>query len=362
MKPKLNATVSVVRISDTVLEFFKTNTRQQVRLRVWDDAILNLVADLSGEKTIDELAAEHNVEKGELLRLLGFLQSRGILDNVEPGNEFDSYEAYRRVIHFLADFSDSHEKLMDYWNNIRTATVLIVGLGAVGTWTACNLVQSGVQKLILMDADTVDASNLHRQFGYTEGDIGMRKTDALERRLREYNPAVEVCKVSAFLDEDVLGRLDGRKIDLIINCADKPNVDTTSLWIGEYGMKRNIPHIVGGGYNLHLSLIGQTVIPGKSACVKCFQKQLEEENKIDPARVKKLAVKNRKAGSFGPMCSLIAGMVGMEAVKVLSGCIEPANMNRRGEFDIYTMGIKYREFFRRKDCEWCGEKGIYNYK
>lgn len=362
MKPKLNATVSVVKISETILEFFKTNTRQQVRLRVQDDTILNLVTHLNGEKTIDELVSEYNVEKEDLLQLLSYLQGKGILDNVSPKNEFNSYEDYRRVIHFLADFSDSHEKLINYWGNIRTATVLIVGLGAVGTWVACNLVQSGVQKLILMDADTVDLSNLHRQFGYVEEDIGEKKVDALEKHLKEYNPAVEICKIFEFLDGDVLSRLDDRKINLIINCADKPNVDTTSLWIGEYGMKRNIPHIVGGGYNLHLSLIGQTVIPGKSACVKCYQKQLEEENKIDPTRVKKLAVKNRKVGSFGPMCSLIASMVGMEALKILSGCIEPVNINRRGEFDIYTMDIKYKEFTRRKDCEWCGEKGIYNYK
>ena len=90
-----------------------------------------------------------------------------------------------------------------------------------------------------------------------------------------------------------------------------------------------------------------------------FQKHLEEQNKIDPNRVKKLAVENRKVGSFGPMCSMIASMVGMEAIKILSGCIVPANINRRGEFDIYTMDITYNEFLRRDDCEWCGIHGKY---
>ena len=149
------------------------------------------------------------------------------------------------------------------------------------------------------------------------------------------------------------------QLDLIINCADKPNVDTTSMWIGEYAMKRGIPHIIGGGYNLHLSLICQTVLPGKSACVNCFKKKLEEENKIDPQKVKKLMVKNRKVGSFGPMCSLIASMVGMEAIKILTKYIEPSNVNRRGEFDIYTMDIQYKYYERRYDCEWCGKEGKY---
>ena len=76
----------------------------------------------------------------------------------------------------------------------------------------------------------------------------------------------------------------------------------------ELAMPRGIPHIVGGGYNLHLSLIGQTVIPGETACVKCFERQLERENEIDPTRVKKLQVPNRKVGSLGPLCALNASM------------------------------------------------------
>jgi len=359
MKPKLNPTVSVVKISDTILEFFKTNTRQQVRIRVENDMILNLVSNLCGEKTIKELSVEYDADLDSVIQLLDFLRKKGILDNVEPHNDLECYEEFRRVIHFLGDFVENHDQLVTYWKRIRNSTVLIIGLGAVGSWVACNLVQSGVQNIILMDADVVEVSNLHRQFGYDEGMLGMRKVDALEQRLKEYNLAVNVEKMFKFLDEDVLDDFADCKIDLLINCADNPNVDTTSLWVGEFGMKHNVPHIVGGGYNLHLSLIGQTVLPGESACVKCFQKQLEEDNTIDSARVKKLTVKNRKVGSFGPMCSMIASLVGMEAIKILSGCIEPSNINRRGEFDIYNMNIKYKDFSRRRDCEWCGEKGIY---
>ena len=70
-------------------------------------------------------------------------------------------------------------------------------------------------------------------------------------------------------------------------------------------------------------------------------------------------MKNRKVGSFGPMCSMIASMVGMEAMKVLSGDIQPSNINRRGEFDIYSMDTKYKNYARRDDCEWCGKNGKY---
>lgn len=359
MNPKLSSTVSVVKISDTILEFFKTNTRKQIRIKVNNDDIMNLVLTLDGTRSMDQICKEEDVDEVSLKNLVKFLSGKGILDCIAPEMDFEDFEKYRRVIFFLNDYADSHNSLLNYWNKLRNSTVLIVGIGAVGSWVACNLAESGVKNFILIDPDTVDITNLHRQFGYKESDVGQLKADVLEKRLREYDPKIKVLKCYDYLDESTLNQFDSKRIDLMINCADKPNVDSTSLWIGEYGMKRNIPHIVGGGYNLHLSLIGQTVLPGQTACVKCFQKQLEEENKIDPNRVKKLMVKNRKVGSFGPMCSMIASMVGMEAIKVITGCTIPANVNRRGEFDIYTMNIQYKEFNRRHDCEWCGEKGKY---
>ena len=359
MNPKLNSTISVIKNSDTMIEFFKTNTRQQLHIRVSDDTILDIVLGLDGSKSIRQISEEYDVKYESVVSLIEYLRKNGIIDNVEDKNEFDNYEKFRRTIHFIAEYSVSHKNLLDMWNNIRHSKVLIVGLGAVGSWVACNLAQSGVGTLLLMDPDDVDITNLHRQFGYAEADIGKKKTEALAERLKKYNENLNVITKNYYLDETVLNGFDNMDIDLIINCADKPNVDTTSMWIGEYAVKRGIPHIIGGGYNLHLSLIGQTVLPGKSACVNCFKKKLEEENKIDPQKVKKLMVKNRKVGSFGPMCSLIASMVGMEAIKILTKYIEPSNVNRRGEFDIYTMDIQYKYYERRDDCEWCGKEGKY---
>ena len=63
MNPKLNSTVSVVKISESLLEFFKTNTRQQIHIRVKDDTIMNIVNELDGSKTIDELSVKYAVKK-----------------------------------------------------------------------------------------------------------------------------------------------------------------------------------------------------------------------------------------------------------------------------------------------------------
>lgn len=359
MNPRLSPSVSVVPLGVGVVEFFKTNTRQQVRLRTPDDTILHIVNGLDGTKDASEIATEHGATSQSVARLLSYLERNGILDNVQPSSDFDAYEVFRRPVSFLQDFSTSHEHLVRMWDALRSARVVVVGLGAVGSWVACCLVQTGVRRLVLVDPDVVELSNLHRQLGYRTSDVGRPKVDALSDALMRYRPDLDIERCPVELSEESLERIEGG-VDLVINCADKPTVDQTSKWVGEYCMPRGVPHIVGGGYNLHLSLIGQTVIPGRTACVRCFERQLERDNEIDPTRVKKLQVPNRKVGSLGPLCALNASMVAMEAVKVLTGCTDPANANRRGEFDITTMAVSYTAYERLDDCDWCGEHGKYS--
>ncbi len=360
-KPKLRSSVSVVSLNNNIIEFFLTNTRQQVRIKVNNPKILELILELDGELTIKEIAEKHKIDSQSeeyLIKFLNYLESKGIIKE-NDGIIIKENHQYRRVINFLEDFSSNSTDTIEMWNNIRNANIVIIGLGAVGSWVSSLLVQNGVRNLTLIDNDIVDISNLHRQFGFSENDIGLLKTDIIERRLKEFDSHINISKINKFLDEYLLYDEIKDKVDLIINCADKPNVDTTSLWVGEYCMKNNIPHIIGGGYNLHLSLIGQTIIPFKSACVKCFEMELNKINEIDTKSLRKLNIKNRKIGSFGPMCSIIASMISMEAIKVLSKKIQPSNLNRRGEFNIYNMDIKYHNIQKNSKCEWCGDGGKY---
>ncbi len=233
-------------LGDRFLEFFKTNTHQSVRIAMHSPKILDIVNSLDGHRTLEQLIQEHGVSTESLQRLLCFLEKNAILDHVEPHEDFECYADFRRVIHFLADFSMSHAHLLEMWRNIRQSKILLIGLGAVGSLVACNLVQSGVERLVLMDGDVVGMSNLHRQFGYTENQLGRLKSDALEEKLHSYNPHVEIIKINKFLEESTLYTLQ-YKVDLVINCADQPNVDTTSLWVGKYCMDYAIPHIIGEG-------------------------------------------------------------------------------------------------------------------
>ena len=96
-------------------------------------------------------------------------------------------------------------------NRFSDATVAVCGLGGLGSNIAINLARAGVGKLILIDFDKVDVTNLHRQ-QYKASQVGMYKTEALLSNLIEIAPYIETEIHTVKIDEDnakaLLGRAD----------------------------------------------------------------------------------------------------------------------------------------------------------
>mgnify|MGYP003288595794 CR=1 FL=1 len=87
-----------------------------------------------------------------------------------------------------------------------SATVAVCGLGGLGSNIAIALARAGIGKLVLIDFDKVDITNLHRQ-QYKAGQIGQYKTDALAKNLLEIAPYTEIKTITARLLEDNLATL-----------------------------------------------------------------------------------------------------------------------------------------------------------
>lgn len=82
-----------------------------------------------------------------------------------------------------------------------SATVAVCGLGGLGSNISVALARAGIGKLILIDFDKVDISNIHRQ-QYKINQIGMSKTEALRENLEEINPFVEIESKTVCIDEN----------------------------------------------------------------------------------------------------------------------------------------------------------------
>lgn len=107
---------------------------------------------------------------------------------------------------------------------INNKCVLILGVGGVGGYVAEALARSNIGKLILVDFDVVDESNINRQIIALESTIGMKKVDVLEKRIKEINSGCEVIKIDKFIDLENYLELFEYNIDYFVDACDTMTV------------------------------------------------------------------------------------------------------------------------------------------
>ena len=109
-----------------------------------------------------------------------------------------------------------HEKI----NEIYNKTVLIIGLGGVGSYTGESLVRSGISNLTIVDNDTISLTNLNRQLMAYHSNIGNFKTDEIEKRILSINPNANVTKITEFIDMNNINKLFETHIDYVVDACD----------------------------------------------------------------------------------------------------------------------------------------------
>ena len=148
---------------------------------------------------------------------------------------------------------------------LQTQTVLIFGLGGVGSYVAEALARTGVGRLILVDHDHVARSNINRQIIALESTVGMLKTDATKARLLDINPELKVETYPIFFTEESASQLPLDECDYLVDC-----IDTVSakLFLAEYAHTHNIPLLcaMGAGNKLDPTRFEVADISKTSVC------------------------------------------------------------------------------------------------
>ena len=104
---------------------------------------------------------------------------------------------------------------------LRNAHVLVVGLGGVGAYAAEMICRAGVGRMTIVDADTVQSTNLNRQLPALHSTLGMPKANILEARFKDINPELELKVLPVFLkDENIPELLDAARYDFIVDARD----------------------------------------------------------------------------------------------------------------------------------------------
>ncbi len=104
---------------------------------------------------------------------------------------------------------------------LRRSHVLVVGLGGVGAYAAELICRAGVGRMTIVDADTVQPTNINRQLPALHSTLGKSKAELLEARFRDINPEIELSVLPVFLkDENIPELLDAAPYNFVVDAID----------------------------------------------------------------------------------------------------------------------------------------------
>ena len=104
---------------------------------------------------------------------------------------------------------------------LQQAHVLVVGLGGVGAYAAEMICRAGVGRMTIVDADTVQPTNINRQLPALHSTMGKEKAEVLAARFKDINPDIELTVLPVFLkDDNIPELLDAARYDFIVDAID----------------------------------------------------------------------------------------------------------------------------------------------
>lgn len=151
---------------------------------------------------------------------------------------------------------------------LKASSVMVFGVGGVGSHCIEALARSGVGRLTLVDNDTVSLTNINRQSIAYHSTIGRYKTEVMKERIRDINPGIRVKTYETFVLPDNLEALFEERPDYIIDAIDTV---TAKLALAELALRLDIPVIssMGTGNKLHPEMFEIADIASTSVCPLC---------------------------------------------------------------------------------------------
>ena len=201
----------------------------------------------------------------------------------------------------------------DKINILKNKTVMVIGLGGVGGHAFESLVRNGIEKIIVIDNDVIDITNLNRQALAYQNTIGKPKVEIASETAKNINPNCQIIPLQTFLNEENIDEVFSNKIDFVIDAID--TIETKKLII-KTCLKEKIPFIsvMGTGNKMHPELLEISDIRKTEydPIAKIIRKMVKEEKikeKIPVIYSKEKPIIKGKVGSSAfvpPTAGLIA--------------------------------------------------------
>ncbi|ONH65991.1 Adenylyltransferase and sulfurtransferase UBA4 [Cyberlindnera fabianii] len=229
--------------------------------------------------------------------------------------------------------------------SLKHSKVLVVGAGGLGCPALMYLAGCGIGKIGIVDGDTVDVSNLHRQVMHDSTTVGMMKVESARLFINRLNPGVEVRTYAERLSTDNAFDIF-EEWDLVLDCTDSPY---SRYLISDVAVVLGKTVVSGSGLKTEgqLSILNfENVGP----CYRCFYPTPPPPNSVTSCT---------DGGVIGPVIGLMGVMMALEAIKIITGTYTVENF--KPFLSIYSgydqQSIRtFKMRGRKKDCLSCSGK------
>ncbi|MGQ0587739.1 MAG: HesA/MoeB/ThiF family protein [Gammaproteobacteria bacterium] len=219
---------------------------------------------------------------------------------------------------------------------LRDSSVLVIGLGGLGSAASLYLAGAGLGRLLVADRDRVEPGNLQRQVLYRAEDIGRPKTEAARERLAALNPEVQVDAREGRLEPEKLAAMVGAA-DVVLDCTDN---FPTRFAINAACVKAKRPLVSGAAIRFEGQLAVFDARRADAACYACLFPHAGEA-----------AETCEEAGILGPVAGTIGSLQALAALKLLLG--KPADVNRLQIWNALDMSWRTVTIARDPACLVC---------
>ncbi len=192
---------------------------------------------------------------------------------------------------------------------LAASHALVIGAGGLGSPVALYLGSAGLGRITLVDADTVDVTNLQRQIAHAQDRVGQAKVDSARTAIHALNPGVQVQAVAQRADAALL---DVRvpQADVVLDCTD--NYATRQM-INAACVRHRVPLVSGAAIRFDGQL---AVYDPREALSPCYACVFPPQQAVEETRCATMGV-------FAPLVGVIGSLQAAEALKLLAGAGTP---------------------------------------
>ncbi|SMN19681.1 similar to Saccharomyces cerevisiae YHR111W UBA4 Protein that activates Urm1p before its conjugation to proteins (urmylation) [Maudiozyma saulgeensis] len=294
-------------------------------------------------KQIEQLKLENSqlrnqLENGGSLKKKTFDDDMNTIGDTEYPLSLEEYHRYGRQM--IVEETEGVKGQI----KLKNAKILVIGAGGLGCPSLPYLAGAGIGTIGIVDNDTIDTSNLHRQILHSTANVGMLKCESAKRYLEQLNPNVNVITYPVRLNNHNAFEIF-KDYDLVLDCTDTP---ITRYLISDVAVNLGMTIVSASGVRTDGQL---TILNFKNVgpCYRCFYPVPPSPNSVSSCS---------EGGVIGPCIGLVGVMMAVETIKLLLDVYtldnwEPFLMQYSG-FPKQSLRT-FRMRGRKDSCKCCGE-------